>query len=414
MNFDDTPTEAAFRAQARAWIQANAPHELRKDLAGVDESGNVAGTTRKLLDDCRAWQKKKFDAGWACLGWPKQFGGRGATPIERVIWAQEEGIYSTLYAPFQIGQGMCGPTLMMYGSEAVKRRHLPPLASGEEIWCQLFSEPVAGSDLAGLRTRAELVGDEWLINGQKIWTSGAHYSRFGMLILRTDPNVGKHDGLTMFFIDMKAPGVEVRPIKQGSGASNFNEVFFTNLRVPDSQRLGAVGNGWKVALTMLMNERLTIGIDVSTGFDELFDFCCRFDTGEGLAIDNRAVRSRLATWAVRASGLKYTTYRSISAQSKGENPGPENSIGKLVAAPMIQEIAAYGVELQEQAGVATEPAFAADAALFQAMWLRSPALRIAGGTDEVMRGIIGERVLGLPGDLRADRGIPFNKIPTKI
>ncbi len=196
----------------------------------------------------KAWQATLFDAGWACLSWPKEFGGRGAAPIERVIWSQEVGRYVTPDGFFVIGQGMCGPTLMAYANEEQKRHYLPALARGDDIWCQLFSEPVAGSDLAGIKTRAERVGDEWVLNGQKIWTSGAHYSDFGIIVTRTDPNVPKHKGLTMFFIDMKSPGIEIRPIKQINGDRAFNEVFFTDVRVPDAQRLGAVGQGWQVSL----------------------------------------------------------------------------------------------------------------------------------------------------------------------
>ncbi|HWS76243.1 MAG TPA: acyl-CoA dehydrogenase [Quisquiliibacterium sp.] len=413
MNFDDNPQEAAFRAEVRAWIQANAPKELRDELelAGF---GQPPLRTGDVIAASRAWQKKKFDAGWACLHWPKEYGGRGATPIERVIWQQEEGVYSKLSGTFIIGQGMIAPTLMAYAQEQHKKRYLPPLASGEEIWCQLFSEPVAGSDLAGLRTRAEKVGDEWVINGQKIWTSGAQHSQYGMILTRTDPNVPKHDGLTMFFLDMKSPGVEVRPIKQVNGQSHFNEVYFTDVRVPDHQRLGEVGKGWRVSLTTLMNERLSIGAGMPTGFPELLDFCCEFDTGNGLAIDDPAVRSKLATWAVRTSGLKYTAYRSISALSKGQEPGPENSIGKLVAGSTLQEIAMFALDLQGQAGALVDPAQASAMARFQAMLLRSPATRIEGGTDEILRNIIAERVLGLPADMRADRGMPFNKIPTRV
>jgi alkylation response protein AidB-like acyl-CoA dehydrogenase len=412
MNFDDTPTEAAFRAQARAWIAANAPHHHRAELetAGF---GQPALRSTDVLAAAKAWQKTKHAAGWACLHWPREYGGRGASPIERVIWQQEEGVYAKLSSPFLIGQGMCGPTMMAFASDAHKLRYLPPLASGEEVWCQLFSEPVAGSDLAGLRTRAERDGDHWVVNGQKIWTSGAHYSDYGILLTRTDPNVAKHDGLTMFFIDMKSPGIEVRPIRQVNGQSGFNEVYFTDLRIPDHQRLGEVGSGWKVSLTTLMNERLSIGAGMPTGFPELLEFCCRFDTGSGLAIDDPAVRSKLATWAVRTSGLRYTAYRAISALSKGETPGPENSIGKLVAGAMMQEIATFAIDLQGQAGIGTDPASAEASARFQAMLLRSPATRIEGGTDEILRNIIAERVLGLPADMRADRGMPFSKIPTR-
>lgn len=416
MNFDDTPDEARFRAEARAWIQANAPRHLHDELAAAGY-GQPPLRSGDVIAASKAWQKTKSDAGWACLHWPVDCGGRGASAIERVIWQQEEGVYAKLAQIFLIGQGMIGPTLMAYAAAPHQRRFLPPLASGEEIWCQLFSEPVAGSDLAGLRTRAERVGgdagDDWLINGQKIWTSGAHYSDFGMILTRTDPGVAKHDGLTMFFLDMKSPGIEVRPIKQVNGQSGFNEVFFTDVRVPDHQRLGAVGQGWRVSLTTLMNERMSIGAGMPTGFPELLDFCCEFDTGNGLAIDDPAVRAKLATWAVRASGLKYTAWRSISALSKGQTPGPENSIGKLVAGQTLQEIAAFALDLQGASGVLEGDAQPSAAARFQAMLLRSPATRIEGGTDEILRNIIAERVLGLPADLRADRGLPFNQIPTR-
>ncbi len=412
MNFDDTPQEAAFRAEARAWIDANAPRHLHAQLAaaGYGQSPLAAGDA---IAESKAWQKKKRDAGWACLHWPKDYGGRGASPIERVVWQQEEGVYGKLAGMFLIGQGMIAPTLMAFAEDRHKQRYLSPMASGEEVWCQLFSEPVAGSDLAGLRTKAEKVGDEWVINGQKIWTSGAHYSDFGMILTRTDPNVVKHDGLTMFFFDMKSPGVEVRPIKQVNGQSGFNEVFFTDLRIPDHQRLGDVGKGWKVSLTTLMNERMSIGAGMPTGFPELLDFCCEFDTGDGLAVDDPAVRSQLAQWAVRTSGLKYTAWRSISALSRGQIPGPENSIGKLVAGTTLQEIAAFAMDLQGPSGVLVDAAQPTAAARFQAMLLRSPATRIEGGTDEILRNIIAERVLGLPADMRADRGMPFNQIPTR-
>ena len=412
MNFDDTPQEAAFRAEVRAWIDANAPKELLGDL----ETAGFASLTLNGVDPmaaAKAWQKKKFDAGWACLHWPKDYGGRGASPIERVIWGQEEGPYGALGGTFIIGHGMCGPTMMAFASEEQKRRYLPPLASGVNIWCQLFSEPAGGSDVAGLRTRAEKKGDDWIVNGQKIWTSGAHYSDYGILLTRTDPTVPKHKGLTMFFLDMKSPGVEVKPIKQASGQSDFNEVFFTDVKIPDSQRLGAVNDGWNVSLTTLMNERMSIGAGVATGFPELLEFCSNLMLEDGLAIDDRNVRSKLANWAVKASGLKYTSMRAISALSKGERPGPENSIGKLVAGSMVQDVATYALDLQGAAGVLSGPEDAEVAGKFQAMLLRAPGTRVEGGTDEIMRNIIAERVLGLPGDIRVDKDVPFNKIPTR-
>ena len=412
MNFDDTPQEATFRKEVRGWIAQNAPKELESELKEAS-LGRIKLKNGDVLQLSKDWQKKKADGGWACLQWPKEYGGRGSTPIERVIWQQEEGVYGKLGAPFLIGQGMIGPVLMTYANDEVKKRYLPPLAAGKEIWCQLFSEPSAGSDVAGLRTKAEKDGSDWIVNGQKIWTSGAHYSDYGLLILRTDPNVPKHQGLTMFFLDMKSPGVEIRPIKQASGASEFNEVYFTNVRIPDKQRLGNVGEGWNVALTTLMNERFAIGSGVSTGFPEIFNYVNSLMTEDGPAIEDRAIRSKLATWAVRTSGLKYTTYRTISALSRGERPGPENSIGKLVAGSMLQEIATFALDLQGAEGALVDQDQTEMAGQFQKMVLSSPSSRIAGGTDEVMRNIIAERVLGLPGDIRVDKDVPFNKIPTK-
>ena len=411
MNFDDTPQEAAFRAEARKWVEANAPKDLHGELS-QSSLGRIRLKNKDMVEVGKAWQKKKADAGWACLSWPKDYGGRGASPIEKVIWQQEEGVYGKLTQPFQIGEGMCGPTVMAFGSEQSKRDRLPKLASGEEIWCQLFSEPAVGSDVAGLRTRAEKKGDEWIVNGQKIWTSGAHYSDWGLLITRTDPNVPKHKGLTMFYLDMKSPGVEVKPIKQANGMQEFNEVFFTDVKIPDSQRLGAVGDGWNVSLTTLMNERASIGARLATGLPEVFAFCADLMTDDGPAIDNPAVRSKLAEWAVKNNGLKYTSYRTMSALSRGERPGPENSIGKLVSGSMLQDIAAFAMDLQGAAG-ALAGNDAELAGQFQAMLLSSPSMRIAGGTDEILRNIIAERVLGLPGDIRVDKDVPFDKIPTK-
>ncbi len=413
MNFDDTPQEAEFRALARKWIEANRPDDLMRDLAAADEIKDRDARTAQILRAAKAWQKKKADGGWACLTWPKDYGGRSATPIQRVIWDQEEGKYGALSQPFAIGQGMCGPTVMAYASEDQKRRYLPPLASGEEVWCQLFSEPAGGSDLAGLRTKAEKDGDDWIINGQKIWTTGAHFSDYGILITRTDPTLPKHKGLTMFFLDMRSPGVEVRPIKQASGHSGFNEVYFTNVRIPDSQRLGKVNDGWNVSLTTLMNERFSIGARLATGVPEFFDFASGAKLADGsLAIDDPAVRARLAHWAARANGLKYTAWRAISALSRGERPGPENSIGKLVAAPMMQDIAMYALELQGPMGAVARDDASAEGKLYQMLY-SAIGMRIAGGTDEVMRNIIAERVLGLPGDIRVDKDAPFNQIPTK-
>jgi acyl-CoA dehydrogenase len=412
MNFDDTPQEAAFRRQVRDWLDANAPKQLAQAIQS-STFGHSPAEFDSFIAQSKAWQRQKFTAGWACLHWPKEYGGRAATPIERLIWQQEEGLYSRLSAIFLLGHGMCGPTLLACGSEAQKRRLLPPMARGDEIWCQLFSEPSGGSDLAGLRTRAERDGENWIVEGQKIWTSGAHYADYGLLLARTDPTAPKHHGLTMFYVNMRSPGICVRPIKQINGQSEFNEVFFQGARVPDSQRIGAVGRGWQVSITTLMNERLTVGVSIPTGFPELLEFCKRLETAEGLAIDQPAVRSKLAAWAVRHSGLKYTMLRTMSALSRGETPGPENSIGKLVSGRTLQEIAAYALDLQGPAGALADPTLACAQAYFQAMLLRSPATRIEGGTDEILRNIIAERVLGLPADIRVDKSVPFNQIPTR-
>jgi acyl-CoA dehydrogenase len=413
MDFEDTVEEAAFRTQVRDWIDANAPKHLEDELKRASFGSNGVVSEDPIAAG-KAWQKKKAEAGWACLHWPKEYGGAARTPIERVIWGQEEGPYAALTGVFTIGHGMCGPTVMSWASEEHKRKLLPPLASGEHVWCQLFSEPASGSDLAGLRTRAVKADDgsgDWIINGQKIWTSGAQYSDWGLLITRTNPDVPKHKGLTMFFLSMKTLGVEIRPIKQANGQSSFNEVYFTDVRIPDNQRLGEVGQGWEVSLTTLMNERLSIGSGMSTGFPELFRYCLEAEIDGRPAVEDSSVRSRLAQIAVKQSGLKYTGMRAISALSKGEIPGPENSIGKLVAGATMQDLSMFALDLQGEAGAVWDED-SPQQGRFQAMLMRSPATRIEGGSDEILRNIIGERVLGLPGDIRVDKDVAFKDIPT--
>jgi alkylation response protein AidB-like acyl-CoA dehydrogenase len=401
MDFNDTPAEATFRKEVKNWLDANVP---KYDTPEADEQEHIARA--------KDWQAKKADAGWACLHWPKEYGGRGATPIELVIWQQEEAKYDVPTGIFAIGQGMCGPTMAAYATEEQKKRYLPPMARGDEIWCQLFSEPVAGSDLAGLRTRAERDGDDWVINGQKIWTSGAHYSDYGILVTRSDPTVPKHQGLTFFFLDMKSPGVEVKPIKQISGASNFNEVYFTDVRIPDAQRLGAVGDGWRVSITTLMNERLAVGSAGGPDFADIFRLAQTIEINDEPAIRDHAVRDKLATWYCETSGLKFTKFRTQSALSRGETPGPEASIAKVVSARKLQDIGSYGLDLMELGGLVMDEQVMLEDGMFLGAYLGAPGLRIAGGTDEILRNIIAERVLGLPQDPRADKGKPFNEIPT--
>lgn len=400
MDFNDTPEQARFREEASTWLAENVP---------TDDAFRALPP----LEQAKLWQKRKYDAGWACIGWASEFGGRGASAIEEVIWRQEESKYELPATFFLIGQGMIAPTLMAWASDEDKARFLPPLASGEEVWCQLFSEPAGGSDLAALRTRAERDGDDWVINGQKIWTSGAHFSDYGVIVVRTDPTVPKHKGLSYFYVDMKAPGVEIKPIKQLTGESDFNEVYFTDVRVADSQRLGEVGQGWQVSLTTLMNERAAIG----GGFGQM-DAVLAMSVAQELEIDGRpaledsAVRAKIANWYVQESGLKYTGYRSLTALSRGELPGPENSIGKLVGAPKMQAMASYLMDLLGASGAIADEALAAKAGIIQRAYMGAPGLRIAGGTDEIMANIIAERVLGLPQEPRLDKGIPFNEVPT--
>ena len=400
MDFNDTPEEARFREEAATWLAENAPND-------------DAFRALRPLEQAKQWQKQKYDAGWACIGWAPEFGGRGASPIEEVIWRQEESQYDLPSNFFLIGQGMIAPTLMAWASDEDKARYLPPLASGEEVWCQLFSEPAGGSDLAALRTRAERDGDEWVINGQKIWTSGAHFSDYGVIVVRTDPTVPKHKGLSYFYVDMKASGVEVKPIKQLTGDSDFNEVYFNDVRVSDQQRLGEVGQGWQVSLTTLMNERAAIG----GGFGQM-DVALAMAVAQKVEIDGRpaledaSVRARLANWYVQESGLKYTGYRSLTALSRGALPGPENSIGKLVGAPKMQAMSSYLMDLLEASGAITDESLATEAGIIQRAYMGAPGLRIAGGTDEIMANIIAERVLGLPQEPRLDKGIPFNEVPT--
>jgi alkylation response protein AidB-like acyl-CoA dehydrogenase len=403
MDFNDSNEEAVFRAEARAFLDAHA--ELKSEAEPRHE------TEADNLVRAKAWQKLKYEHGWACLSWPKEYGGRDATPIQSIIWNQEESRYDVPVGPFAIGLGMCGPTMIAYASEALKRELLPRMASGEHIWCQLFSEPAGGSDLAALRTKAERVGDEWIVNGQKIWTSGAHYSDWGILVTRTDPTVPKHKGLTFFIVDMHSPGVTVKPIKQISGGANFNEVYFTDVRIPDSQRLGAVGQGWQVSLTTLMNERLAVGNAGGADVDEIMQLARVTQLNGNRAIDNQAVREKIADWYCQSSGLRYTNYRVISALSRGATPGPENSITKVVSAKKQQDIGSFGLDLMDMGGILMDAKRVPGELEFQYNFLGAPGYRIAGGTDEILRNIIAERVLGLPADIRVDKNVPFNEIP---
>jgi len=410
MDFEDSPEEAAFRAEVRAWLDANAKPRVKRDTTDPLDERDDGDTMAKA----KAWQKTKADKGYARITWPKGMGGIGGTPMQSIIFGQEESKYDVPYGgPFAIGLGMCIPTVMAYCGDETKNRYVKPAVEGTEIWCQLFSEPAGGSDVAALKTRAVKDGDTWTINGSKIWTTGAQFSDYGLLLTRTDPNVPKHKGLTMFHLSMKAPGVEVRPIKQASGASGFNEIFFTDVKIPDSQRVGEVGQGWQVALTTLMHERLAVGGGQGGGLDvpQLLQLARTLELEDGPAIKNAAVREKIADWYVRSAGLKYTTLRTMTALSRGQQPGPEASIAKVVVASKLQDLSAFAMELEGEAGALTGNDAPMNG-MFQQGWLSAPGLRIAGGTDEILRNIIAERVLGLPGDVRVDKDVPFNKVPS--
>ena len=407
MDFNDNPEEAAYRQQVRDWLEANAPktraHE--SDPEGGDNLGPA-----------KAWQAKKAAAGYACITWPKEWGGQGGLPLQSVIFSAEEAKYPIPSNPFQIGLGMCVPTVMNFADQATKDRFAGPAIRGEEIWCQLFSEPSGGSDVAAARTKAVRAPDgsgDWLISGQKVWTTGAQFSDFGIVICRTNPDVPKHKGLTMFWLDMKSPGVEVKPIHQMSGGSGFNEVFFTDVRVPDSQRLGAEGDGWKVSLVTLMNERLAVGGASGMGWREFMDLARETQSFDGgAALKDGVLREKLADWYVQAEGLKHTRNRTMTALSRGQTPGPESSIGKIVSALQMQDLGNSAVEMLDQFGIINDPDLAPMHGGFQGSLMFAPGLRIAGGTDEILKNIIAERVLGLPGDIRVDKDVPFKDMPT--
>ena len=406
MDFNDTPQEAEFRAKCRAWLEANAELKTKK----TNSAKNMNVGNKSLLEAAAEWQKKKYDAGWAMIHWPKEFGGIGATPIERIIWAQEESKFNVPKGVYEIGLGMAGPVMMEYATDEQKERYLPPMAEGKEIWCQLFSEPSAGSDVAGLRSKAVQDGKNWIVNGQKVWTSGAHFPDFGILVVRHDPGLEKHKGLTFFFVDMKSPGIEVKPIKQLTGGSSFNEVYFNDVVIPDSQRLGEIGDGWKVAITTLMNERLAVGDADGVDANEAFELAKKHDKDGEQLIDNNAVRESIADWYCEASGLKNTKLRTMSALSRGDTPGPEASITKIVSANKLQAIGNFGMDSSDMSGMLMDEE--SDFIKFQMAWMGAAGLRIAGGTDEILKNIIAERVLGLPQEARADKGLAFKDIPS--
>jgi len=358
----------------------------------------------------------QYDLGLGWVHFPEGYGGLGLSPkVQRPVAVRlGEARAPVAYARNPIGCGMGAPTVVTHGSEEQKQRYLRPLFTGEEIWCQLFSEPGAGSDVASLSATAVRDGDEWILNGQKVWTTLAHLSRFGMIIARTNPDIPKHKGLTYFVVDMHAPGVEVRPLRQMTGEAEFNEVFFTDVRIPDRERLGDVGEGWRVALTTLMNERVSIGGAIqpqgSGIIREALAAWQRTDRTDEVA------RDRLMQLWSDAEVLRLTNIRAQQLRSKGV-PGPEGSVGKIMSAELNKRVTELAVDLQGPEGmlytsyefVRPESALRWDCP--QKGFLRMRANSIEGGTTEVMKNILGERVLGLPGDVRTDKELPWKDVP---
>jgi alkylation response protein AidB-like acyl-CoA dehydrogenase len=400
VDFEESPEEAAFRAEARAWLAEAAQTEAARGLVGGTPSLDTGWVAR-----AKPWQAHLADAGWACITWPTDSGGRGGTPAEAAIFAEEAARLSLSANAFAVGIAMAGPTIIAHGTEEQRRRFLPPMRRGDEVWCQLFSEPGAGSDLAGLSTRAVRDGDEWVVNGQKVWTSGAHYSDLGILLARTDPDQPKHRGITYFLVDMHSPGIEVRPLKQMTGASHFSEVFFTDVRIPHDRVLGEVNGGWAVAMTTLANERTMMGGGSSgpvvTDLIELARAC-------GAHRDPRVRQGLAASWS-RAEIMRYLGYRSRTRASHGLPPGPEASVRKVFAAWNLKGNGELALAVQGAAGMLLD-GDAPAGGRWQQSFLGAPSIRIAGGSDEIQRNVMGERVLGLPAEPRVDKHRPFREL----
>lgn len=388
-----------FRRNAREWLEvAAAEHQW------ADGGDAAVRTDNQDLTRSRECQKALFDGGYAGLSWPKEFGGQGLGFEEQIVFNEEARRFDLPLSPFIIGLGMCGPTLLALGTAEQKQRYLPKMLSGEEIWCQLFSEPDAGSDVAGLKTRASRDGADWVITGQKIWTSGAHDSDFGILLARTDFDAPKHRGITMFIVAMKAEGIDIRPIHQMDGGSRFNEVYLDSVRVPASAVVGQVGDGWRAATTTLANERVSLGA-VRT-LDDVPSAAALFAKAHstGASSDPRTRQQLVDVWTreriVRLLGDRVTT-----AILAGNTPGPQGSIAKLSRTEYTRKAAQLAAALDRASALAwigtTPPAASA--------LLYAPCLSIAGGTDEVLRNIIGERVLGLPREPSVDRDTPFRE-----
>jgi alkylation response protein AidB-like acyl-CoA dehydrogenase len=391
MDLRDTPEQAAFRAEVRAWI-AEHRHEA-PPMAG----GMHADEPKPF----RAWQSKLASAGLVGVTWPKEYGGAGLTPIEEVIVSAELRKAGCPGIVDHIAVGDCGPTIIAFGTDAQKERHLAPLLHGDEGWCQLFSEPAAGSDLAGIQTRAKRTADGWVVNGQKVWTTLAQFADWGLLLARTNPDVPKHRGLSMFLIDMHAPGVTVRPLRGISGESHFNEVFFDDVQLPADALIGPEDAGWSVAMTTLMFERMTL----LAAFEQL-GWSAESTVAPMLGHPRLAdtdVRQRIAEVTCDLLSMRYAGYRALTALARGEIPGLESGLGKIG----LIEAGRKGAALQAEV-------LGPDALLGEAGTLAAemPGLRSGGGTNEILANTLGERVLGLPAEPRVDKDVPFSELST--
>jgi alkylation response protein AidB-like acyl-CoA dehydrogenase len=351
----------------------------------------------------RRWQGELHEGGWIGISWPKEYGGRGAGLVEQAIFYQEMARAKAPSPINTIGLGMAGPTIITHGTEEQKHRYLPRILSGEDIWCQGFSEPGAGSDFGGVKASAVLDGDHWVINGQKVWTSLAHLSRQSghcIFVARTDPEAPKHQGLSYFLVDMTLPGIDVRPLVQITGTPEFNEMFFTDVRIPRDAILGEPGDGWRVAMTTLMHERGTLGFAVSVNaaimLGELIELASRTTRHGKPAIQDPVVRQRIAQAHIEVEGLRLTAYRGLSAIIKTGVPGPEGSIGKLLWSESVQRMGELAVELLGPSGLLTGSAKEPEIAHWQHAHLRARGHSIEAGTSEILRNILAERVLGLP------------------
>ncbi|MDQ1696229.1 MAG: hypothetical protein QOJ03_1582 [Frankiaceae bacterium] len=390
MDFRDTPEEAEFRRELRQWLTGSLPDDWTERAPTVG---------RFDVDTSRAWSKRLYDAGYVGLTWPKEYGGGGAPYTHQGIFLEETARIGAPDHIGGIGLGMAGPTIIAWGSEEQKKRYLAPLLSGEEVWCQGFSEPGSGSDLAGAKTRAVLDGDEWVVNGQKVWSSWAHIANWCILVVRTDPEAEKHRGLSYLLVDMHAPGVDVRPLKQITGDPEFNEIFFTDVRVPRESMLGQPGEGWNVAMTTLLHERGTLGFALTAALERQLRNLIRLaklPTPDGrIPADDPVIRDEIAQEWIDLQALRFTNYRSLTTLAKTGVPGPEGSVAKLHWSETNQRLTKLALSLQ---GLAAQ--LDGEGGIWDGFWqyqqLRSRGNTIEAGTSEVLRNIIAERVVGLP------------------